>query len=123
MIILKEGGQITEYYDRYGMVRPTNLCQLVNKTFWTAVALTGFFSLIPLGLFGAVWVFFDHSHWTCIVFGLEMTVAIVVGSCLFYNKYRLKHPKPEKVESQWRANLREAWRGWKDKFCPLIKYE
>lgn len=129
MITLNRDGQWHEFLDRYGDA-PTNLCWL----FWKSVLLppllvtAGVMAvimtvLVLLGMFHAVALLFG----VLVPWGFDPFVAI--GLCIWLvliflalkralrgSGTAIAHSKPSQVASA-------AYRGFKDKFCPLVRWE
>lgn len=123
MIILKRDGQFGEFYNRYGLAPPTNFCQLLWKTFcvmllFIFVGMIGVFYLV-----GAFMTFLHFEHFT-VSFFLGISILLLwTGGAILHGKWRLNHPKPMRVTPQWKQNISEAYKGFKEKYCPLVRFE
>ena len=123
MIVLKNNGQVAEFYDRYGLTRPTNLCQLINKTFWfsTLLVFVGFIGVTFL--VGTVAVLFGMwPYWVAHIAVLEWTVILFAAALWGWHKWKETHPGTG-LQPQWQQNLGEAWDGFIKRFCPLVEFK
>lgn len=123
MIKLKNDGQFAEFYDRYGLDRPTNLCQLINKTFWFSLFLTFIGFLGVVFLVGTTALLFGMwPYWVAHGALLEWVLIVFVGCMYGYHKWRETHPT-QWERPQWQQNIGAAYDGLKERFCPLVRFE
>lgn len=128
MIVLKNHGQIAKFYERYNIPRPNDLCQLINRTFWVSVALVLLGDLVLLSLMGFVMLFIDPDHWTTfltLIFTVFAAGMSAIFGCYMFDEWIRKRRESGviKEEAQWKANIREAYKSWKEKYCPLVGFE
>ena len=121
MIILKRDGQFGRFYKRYDIDLPTNLCQLFWRTFFVSLGFVFLGVFIGLYFMGAVMIFINSNHPSAVIFAIASIAATVIYVCHKWDSwrsYRIKRPP-----SQWRQNVGEAYKGFKEKFCPLVRFE
>ena len=125
MIILKTNGQFAEFYERYDFSKPSNLCQLVWYTFLYMLILTVMGAVACLAIMGLIMIFIPiYSIFAIGVFFVVALFGSIIGFGIWIEKWKIKRMLlPERERPQWQANLSEAWRGWKEKYCPLVRFE
>lgn len=118
MIVLSNSGQIYRYLNRYRMETPTDLCQLTWKLALSIILLIALGVLCGAYIIGWFAIFLLSSHWTVVltvavtVFGVFM-IAIFGGGYIFSR---------EPVEELC-ALITEQYRGFKEKYCPLVTFK
>jgi len=121
----------TFWYFLWGLVKFVGLVTLAS------VCLIGLITVISLRVQGLPPLHEDSSHvlFIFVFFGLITTGAITVISVLLvvgllahifiYTKEQLEDKYGQggwapRKESQFVKTIKEAYRGWKDKYCPMI---
>lgn len=123
MIILKNDGNIAKFFNRYDLPPPTNLCQIFWKTLLFGGIFTAVGVLVGLYIMGVLFWFVAPWHFLA-PFAAVVTFAVVlIGLIVWGCNYLDRHKYDVKVTPQWRMNLREAYTGWKEKYCPLVEYK
>ncbi len=122
MITLKEGGQLTKFYDRYHVDRPTNLCQLFWYTLGVSAVLTALGVAAGFYLMGFVMMFISGPlHPSTILFIMVTGGAAIIGAMIYHDRHGIPNPIGV-LRPQWRENISTAYDGFKEKFCPLVTY-
>lgn len=121
MIIFKDGGQITTFFDRFRCDRPANLCQLFWYTLGISLVLTGLGVAAGLYVMGFVMIFIAF-HPTTIWFIMASLFASIIGALIYHDRVGIPNPKGL-VRQQWRENISTAYDAFTKKFCPLVSYK
>jgi hypothetical protein len=121
MITLKENGTIAEFFDRYDITRPSNICEVFYKTFWLSSGLFMAGTVVGLYALGLVLLFLPDYWHPLAVFSLMLTaVGSILGAAYYADEWR--YNRPYRSPTEWEKNLSEAYKGFKEKYCPLITY-
>jgi hypothetical protein len=121
MITLKESGTIAEFFDRYDITRPSNICEVFYKTFWLSSGLFMAGTVVGLYALGLVLLFLPDYWHPLAMFSLMLTaVGGILGAAYYADEWR--HGRPYRPPTEWEKNLSEAYKGFKEKYCPLITY-
>ncbi len=116
MITLKLNGMIDEFCMRYHL-HPSNLCALAWGIFGLSAGLTLTGVLAGLYIMGFVMLFIYPHHLSVIVFGIGTAFAVMIGSFVYIDHLR------ETTPGKFRSTVGEAYRGWKDKYCPIVEFK
>jgi len=136
MITLNSDGHWFEFFDKYDFY-PTNLCSL----FWTAVLLPSF--LTTMGLLISLALIYSLLGWFHIIalffgvpFPLEGTTGMVILAVVIIEAFMLATwfiisagtaagKKIGKVAETTGTTdvVRQAYHGFKDKYCPLVEWK
>lgn len=124
MIILKEKGQFTEFFDRYDMVRPNNLCELFWKIVLMSFVLIGMGAVVGIILMGMVITALGQWWHPLALLGvIAWGLLALVGIAFACKWLSQKYMSGPRIQPQWQRNLGVAYDGFKEKFCPLVRYE
>jgi len=127
MITLKETGTFAEFFDRYDIARPTNTCQLFWKTFLLSTVIGAMGLIVGFYLLGGLLLFLPYYwHPLSIFFLMMSTCAIILGSVYLIDR-GINEGKFDKLigreRTQWEKNIGEAYKGFKEKYCPIVSYK
>jgi hypothetical protein len=127
MITLKETGTFAEFFDRYGISRPTNTCQLFWKTALLSAVITAVGFTAGFYVLGAIFLFFPgYWHPTTIFFMMITGCGGILGSIYLIDR-GINEGKFDKFigreRTQWEKNFVEAYKGFKEKYCPIVSYK
>jgi len=116
MVTLKENGMIDEFCTRYHL-KPSNICNLCWGLFGMTAGLTMLGVLTGFYVMGFVMFFFYPDHPSVIVSIVGTIMFIVVGFFVYAD--HLVNTRPGK----FRTIVGEGYRGWKEKYCPLVEFK
>ena len=116
MVTLKENGMIDEFCIRY-QLHPSNICNLFWGIFGMFAGLTVVGVLAGLYIMGFVMFFIYPDHFSLIVFAIGTILAMALGFFLYIDY--LTHVSPGK----FRTVVGEGYRGWKEKYCPMVEFK
>ncbi len=126
MITLKETGTFAEFFDRYDIDRPTNTCQLFWKTILLSGALAAAGGVAAMYLLGAVLLFVPYGLHPTTLFFLMVSACIVILGSIYLIDRSIHEGKladfAARERTQWEKNISEAYRGFKEKYCPIVSY-
>lgn len=118
MITLSREGQMYRYFQRYRMDRPTDLCQLTWKIFISMTILT--LAGITCGFYVIGWfaIFMLPEHWTTRI-SMVGTFLGILFFVLFIGGFIFSLQPVEALGNI----VAEGYRGFKDKYCPLVTWK
>lgn len=127
MITLKETGTFAEFFDRYNINRPTNTCQLFWKTLLLSAVITAAGFLAGLYILGGIMLFWSGQFHPAEAWFLIMTASTIILGSLYLVDKAINEGKFDKLvartQTQWEKNFAEAYKGFKEKYCPLISFK
>lgn len=128
MIKLSRDGQVYEFLTRYSNAPlPRDLCSLVRALVLTAMAVFCVGSLIAVLAWG-----FLHGLFELLAFPFRGYVVWPIAAAATLSVFTIGglvafacwlDDRKMKRKSKEAGVIRQAYRAWKDKFCPVVQWE
>lgn len=126
MLTFNTSGQVGRFLSRYGLSHPSNLCDLfwltlgISSVFillgaWAACAIVG---NIELFVYGFSWFFAQPGGAVRIIAVVTDIMALGISAAIAF----VWAVESSKFDTPVEVAI-SAYRGWKDKYCPLINWK